>query len=114
MAPFFTSARTQNHDQISEEVRLASPTGSRVDYVVGAYYLHQHYGLQNAEGGALFGVYPPIPLTTQYASQNDDSVAGLKSAHLSADFANFPHPFMPGGERIPREARGKIGHGALE
>ena len=42
-APFFTSARTQNHDQISEEIRLASPTGSKIDYVVGAYYLHQHY-----------------------------------------------------------------------
>ncbi len=54
IAPFFTSARTQNHDQISEEVRLASATGSRLDYVVGAYYLHQHYSLQNAEGGALF------------------------------------------------------------
>ena len=77
IAPFFTSARTQNHDQISEEVRLASPTGSKLDYVVGAYYLHQHYSLQNAEGGALFQVYPPIPQTTQYASQNDDSVAGF-------------------------------------
>jgi iron complex outermembrane receptor protein len=77
LAPFFTSARTQNHDQISEEVRLASPTGSRLDYVIGVYYLHQHYSLRNAEGGALFDVYPPIPQTTQYASQNDDSVAGF-------------------------------------
>ncbi len=76
-APFFTSARTQNHDQISQEVRLASPTGSRLDYVVGAYYLHQHYNLQNAEGGALFDVFPPIPQTTQYANQSDDSVAGF-------------------------------------
>jgi iron complex outermembrane receptor protein len=75
-APFFTSARTQNHDQISEEVRLASATGSRLDYVVGAYYLHQHYSLQNAEGGALFFPAPPSS-TIQYASQNDDSVAGF-------------------------------------
>jgi iron complex outermembrane receptor protein len=77
LAPFFTSARTQNHDQISQEVRLASPTGSRLDYVVGVYYLHQHYDLQNAEAGALFGVYPAIPQTTQYANQSDDSVAGF-------------------------------------
>ena len=76
-APFFTSARTQNHDQISEEIRLASPTGSKIDYVVGAYYLHQHYSLQNAEAGSLFGVFPAIPLTTQYANQNDDALAGF-------------------------------------
>jgi iron complex outermembrane receptor protein len=77
LAPFFTSARKQNHDQISQEVRFASPTGSRIDYVVGVYYLHQHYSLQNAEGGALFGVYPPNVYTTQFASQNDDSIAGF-------------------------------------
>jgi iron complex outermembrane receptor protein len=76
-APFFTSARTQDHDQFSEEVRLASPAGSRLDYVVGAYYLHQHYSLQNAEGGSLFGVFPPILQTTQFAHQDDDSVAGF-------------------------------------
>ena len=76
-APFFTSARTQNHDQVSQEVRLASPSGGMFDYVVGVYYMHQHYGLQNAEGGALFGVFPPNQYTTQYASQNEDSVAGF-------------------------------------
>jgi iron complex outermembrane receptor protein len=77
LAPFFSSARTQNHDQFSEEIRLASPTGSKLDYVFGAYYLHQHYSLQNAEAGSLFGVFPAIPLTTQYANQNEDSVAGF-------------------------------------
>lgn len=71
--PFFTSARTQNQDQISQELRLASPSGGRFDYVVGVYYLHQHYDLQNALGGALFGGFT----LTQHASQDDDAYAAF-------------------------------------
>ncbi|MDR3513010.1 MAG: TonB-dependent receptor [Caulobacteraceae bacterium] len=80
--PYFTSARTQNHDQFSEEVRLASPGGGRLDYVVGVYYLHQHYDLQNAEGGTLFGGYTLV----QYANQDDNSYAafGQFDYHLTS------------------------------
>ena len=81
--PFFSSARVQDHDQVSEELRFASPSGEHfVDYVVGLYYLHQHYSLQNAEGGALFGNFT----VTQYASQNDDAAAGFGQAdfHLTS------------------------------
>src|SRR5258708_2193509 len=49
--PFFTSARIQNHDKISQELRLASPSGGRVDYVFGGYFQHQHYNLGNTLGG---------------------------------------------------------------
>jgi iron complex outermembrane receptor protein len=112
LAPFFASIRTQNHDQISEEVRLASPTGSQLDYVVGIYYLHQHYSLKNAEGGALFGVFPPIPQTTQFANQTEESVAGFgqidyhftpqltltlggRYSYETKDFHNIPPGFFP-------------------
>ena len=77
--PFFASARVQNHDQVSEELRFASPSGDHfVDYVAGLYFLHQHYSLQNAEGGSLFGG----ATLTQYASQDDDAYAAFGQANF--------------------------------
>jgi len=79
VGPFFTSARVQDHDQISEELRFASPSGEhKVDYVAGVYVLHQHYSLHNVEGGALFFNVP----VTQYASQDEDSYAGFGQADI--------------------------------
>jgi iron complex outermembrane recepter protein len=77
--PFFSSARVQDHDQVSEELRFASPSGEHfIDYVVGLYYLHQHYSLHNAEGGALFDDFT----VTQYASQDDDAAAAFGQADI--------------------------------
>lgn len=79
VGPFFTSARVQNHNQISEELRIASPSGeNKVDYVAGVYFLHQHYSLQNAEGGALFGNFT----VTQYAGQDEDNYAAFGQANI--------------------------------
>jgi iron complex outermembrane receptor protein len=89
VAPFFTSARIQNQDQFSQELRIASPTGTHlIDYVAGLYYLHQHYDLQNAEGGALFQVYPPNLFTTQFAHQDQNSYAvfGQVEFHFTEQF----------------------------
>jgi len=112
-APFFTSARIQNQNQISEELRIASPSGQHfIDYVAGLYYLHQHYDLQNAEAGALFGVYPANQYTTQYANQGDDAYAAFGQADVhftsqltltlggrysyeSKDFHNVPPGYYP-------------------
>jgi iron complex outermembrane receptor protein len=71
--PFFYSNRTQNHDQLSQELRLASKGGGLLDYVVGVYYLRQHYDLQNAEGGSLFGGFGVV----QYAHQDSNAYAGF-------------------------------------
>jgi iron complex outermembrane receptor protein len=77
--PLFSSQRIQNHDQISEELRLASPSGKHfVDYVVGVYYLHQHYDLQNIESGALFANYPFV----QYANQDANAYAAFGQIDL--------------------------------
>jgi len=79
IGPFFTSARAQDHNQISEELRIASPDGEhKVDWVGGVYILHQHYSLQNVEGGALFGNFS----VTQYASQDEDSYAAFGQANI--------------------------------
>jgi len=94
---FFTSERTQDHDQFSEELRLASPSGGRLDYVTGVYYLHQHYDLTNAEGGALFGGFN----VNQYANQSDDAYAafGQLNYHLTSQLT-----FTAGG-RYSYEAK---------
>jgi len=74
IAPFFLSHRIQDQDQFSQELRIASPSGPHfVDYVGGFYFLHQHYGLQNFEGGSLFGGYT----VDQVAGQDDDSYAAF-------------------------------------
>ena len=52
---FFYAVRDQQHKQFSQEVRLASPKGSRLNYVVGAYYLDQSYDISNTQGGLIFG-----------------------------------------------------------
>jgi iron complex outermembrane receptor protein len=78
-APFFLSHRIQDQDQFSQELRIASPSGPHfIDYVAGFYFLHQHYGLQNFEGGALFGGYT----VDQVAGQDDDSYAGFGQADI--------------------------------
>jgi iron complex outermembrane receptor protein len=96
--PFFASHRIQNHDQISEELRIASPSGEQfVDWVAGVYFLHQHYNLQNAEGGALFGGFT----VNQFASQDADDYA----AFGQADIHFTPKLTLTAGGRYSYEAK---------
>lgn len=112
-APFFISQRDQNQNQLSEELRIASTPGKHfIDYVAGVYYLHQHYSLDNAEGGALFQTYPPSIFTTQFANQDQNSYAvfGQADIHVTdeltltlggrygyedKEFHNIPVGFFP-------------------
>ncbi|MET0272148.1 MAG: TonB-dependent receptor [Phenylobacterium sp.] len=52
---YFYALRDQQHQQFSQEVRLASRSGQRLTYVLGAYYLDQTYDISNTQGGLLFG-----------------------------------------------------------
>lgn len=52
---FFYALRDQTHEQFSQELRLASNGGGRLDYVVGVYYLDQNYDITNTQGGAIYG-----------------------------------------------------------
>ncbi|MNQ52512.1 Colicin I receptor precursor [compost metagenome] len=62
---FFYALRDQTHQQFSQEVRLASSVGGKLDYVVGAYYLNQNYAITNAQGGLIYGGATPVQIASQ-------------------------------------------------
>ncbi len=62
---FFYALRDQTHHQFSQEVRLASNVGGKLDYVVGAYYLNQDYAITNAQGGLIYGAATPAQIASQ-------------------------------------------------
>jgi iron complex outermembrane receptor protein len=51
---FFWALRNQTHQQFSQEVRLASNPGGKLNYVVGAYYLDQSYDITNTQSGLIY------------------------------------------------------------
>jgi len=79
--PFFFGDRNQTHEQTSEELRLASKNAGAFDYVVGLFYLDQHYRITNAQGGGLFGG----ATLAQHASQQNTAYAlfGQLDYHLT-------------------------------
>lgn len=44
---FFAALRDQRHEQFSQEVRIASSGKNKLDYVLGAYFMHQSYNITN-------------------------------------------------------------------
>ncbi|HEY2750901.1 TonB-dependent receptor [Phenylobacterium sp.] len=62
---FFAALRDQNHQQFSQEIRLAGKAGRQLDYVVGAYYLNQHYEITNAQSGLIYGTATPAQIANQ-------------------------------------------------
>lgn len=62
---FFYALRDQTHQQLSQEFRLASNGGGKLDYVVGVYYLDQNYDITNAQGGSIYGVATPRQIASQ-------------------------------------------------
>lgn len=98
-------------DQYSQEIRLASPTGKRYDYVVGSYYYHQNvqsnqhyetgpYGLAlmggnfpnnavlNGHGYGTTNSYAFFGQGTFHATEKFDLTAGLRDT-LEAKDANI-------------------------
>lgn len=83
-------------DQWSQEVRLSSPVGGAIDYIVGAFYLKNELDTSrfsairtaNAAGGPgvpdLFGIIPPLGLSADF-NQDTESFAlfGSLTWHLS-------------------------------
>ncbi|GAA5013213.1 TonB-dependent receptor [Acinetobacter puyangensis] len=69
-------------DQFSQEIRLASPTGGAVDYVVGAYYFYQNIDSRNTyqTGGSA------LALTTAYPNNAELEGLGKAKTHSYAAF----------------------------
>ncbi len=111
------------HQQFSQEIRLASPAGEPVEYVVGAYYLHQRLRNENfvdygrAADSVLLG--SPLPLlagvrsnsfgetesdsyalfsqATWHATSRLDLTAGLRATYEQKD-ASIRRPLPQGGD----------------
>ncbi len=71
--PFFSALRDQKHEQFSQEIRIASDGKSRLDYVLGAFFMHQSYDITNAQSGLIYGG-ATVP---QIASQSNTAWAGF-------------------------------------
>ncbi|WP_428685473.1 TonB-dependent receptor [Sphingopyxis sp.] len=81
--PFFAALRDQKHEQISQEIRIASDGPSRLDYVFGAFFMHQSYDITNAQSGLIYGG-ATVP---QIASQSNTAWAGFGQLDFHASDA---------------------------
>ncbi len=60
----------EKSDQVSQELRLASPKGEKFDYVIGAYFLEQDISTQrSAITGALFRPAPNASIQTPASAE---------------------------------------------
>ena len=73
---FFYALRDQSHDQLSQEIRLASNGGGKLDYVVGGFVMKQSYDITNTQGGLIYGG----ATTAQVAGQDNTAWAAFGQA----------------------------------
>lgn len=70
--PMFPTSRIQEHDQFSQELRLATQLGEKLDLVAGLFYLTQeHEIVQN---------FPTLGPSADYTTQDSDSKAVFAQA----------------------------------
>jgi iron complex outermembrane receptor protein len=74
----------QSHQQVSEELRLASPSGQKLEYVAGLFYFYRHsteYDYLPFGSAASFLTVPGTNgATTNYGSVDDSSYAAFGHA----------------------------------
>ena len=81
--PGLTGGFKSKEEQFSQEVRLASPTGGAVDYVVGGYYYHQRTSSDNSytTGPSVLalsgGSYPNNNVVSGRGEATTDSLAAF-------------------------------------
>jgi iron complex outermembrane recepter protein len=81
------SGITEKQNQFSQELRFASNASGPFDYVVGAYYFHQHLDTDSqAIVGPDLGVYPDVVVADIIGLLDTDSYAGF--AHGEYHFNN--------------------------
>ncbi|PKB13405.1 iron complex outermembrane receptor protein [Novosphingobium kunmingense] len=70
---FFSAYREQDHNQFSQEVRIASDGANMIDYVAGVYFLNQSYAITNTQTGIIYGG----AVVPQIASQANNAYAAF-------------------------------------
>ena len=84
----FANGFPEDFDQYSQEIRLASPTGGSLEYVIGAYFdtsdyhLHQDSYYQNLLGGGVTGRQS----TDFYQDGESISLFAQPTLHINDDF----------------------------
>ncbi len=85
--PAFANGFPENFRQWSEELRLLSPTGQPLEWIVGAYYDGADYKLhQFRDYNGLFGVFTGSDFTNFYQHSETVSVFGQATYHVTDDF----------------------------
>jgi len=83
----FVNGFPETFNQESEEVRLLSPQGQALEYVVGAYYDASDYDLyQFRDYNNLFGIFTGADHTNFTQHSNTVSVFGQATYHVTDDF----------------------------
>jgi len=85
--------RDEHYNQVSQEVRLQSPSGGRFDYIVGSFFLASHWSSSEDQLWAVPS-FPPPPAPTSGQLFN-----GPFTNHFDEDALSFS-TFASGGWRI--------------
>lgn len=99
----------EKSDQISQELRLASPKGEKIDYVIGAYFLEQDISTERrAVTGALFRPAPNKSVQTPASSDVQSS-----AFFVHGNYYFDPQWSMTAGVRLVHETK-KIDYTSLD
>ena len=94
---FFAAYRDQTHEQLSQEIRIASEGEQKLDYVFGAFTMHQNYNITNLQSGMIYSNMS-VP---QIASQSNTAYAvfGQLDYHVTDELT------LTGGGRYSYEKK---------
>ena len=100
--PLSTSDFQDRARQFTQELRLASPTGGKIDYLIGLYYLHQDADANRAT--TVNG--PPGPSAyTGAISSISNLRTNAYAAFASANWRPLPGLTISGGLRVNTESK---------
>jgi iron complex outermembrane receptor protein len=110
------NASPENIHNVSQEFRVASPSGGLIDYVAGLYYFHSYLNSTNTQRGdllAAFGVPYPLGQALATTSTTRSAAAfGQATVNISKAF----HLILGGrygNENVDAVTRGSIAPGAV-